>query len=103
MRTYPIIISLLLFLAVGCHRAELITASYLIPALDSEEKVTVLTQALTTQLPNQLQLIESDIQSHTLTISFHEQLCRTMNVEQVIAEAGFAVNSRPRYDPKHTN
>lgn len=100
MHKFRIIISLLALTAAGCHRPAVITATYTVPALDNEQKAATLQQALKARLPNELQAIETDIESRTVTVSFDERLCRKMNVEVVIAEAGFMVNHRPGYARK---
>ena len=95
MHKLRIIISLIALIAAGCHRPTTITSTYTVPALDSEQKAATLQKILNTKLPGALHSIETDIPSRTVTVSFDEQLCRKMNMELVIAEAGFTVNHRP--------
>ena len=101
MNKFSFIFSIIILISAGCHRPEITTSIYSVPALDSEQKAEVLRKALANKLPTELEQVEIDVQSRTLTISFNERQCRKMNVEQVIAESGFAVNHRPAYDQKH--
>ncbi|MFC1467855.1 hypothetical protein ACFLQY_04100 [Verrucomicrobiota bacterium] len=100
MNKYGFILPLIMFLVTGCHRPEIITSTYSVPGLDNEQKAATLRQALESKLTRELQQVEIDVQSRTLTVSFNEKLCRAMNVEQVIAETGFSVNHRPAFNPK---
>lgn len=93
--TKKILNLLFILIVTGCHRPTHMTRTYSIPALDTQQKANALKNVLNTRFPNALQSIEADLQSRTVTITFDEQSCRTMNIEQLIAETGFAVNHRP--------
>lgn len=100
MYKHGLILALIAIATAGCHRPQTMSAVYNVPDLDSQQKVAALEKALKTGLPDGIKSIDSDIQAHTLTVTFNEQLCRTMNVEEMIAEAGFAANYRPAYAKK---
>ena len=88
-------ISLLPLFLTACHRPSVITETSAIPDLDTPDKAQVIQHALTTRFPNELVEISSDIQARQLTITFHENLCRKMNIEQAVSEAGFDIDARP--------
>jgi hypothetical protein len=84
----------------GCHRPDTLTRTYHVPALDTPQEAKALHAFLNAAIPGEISDINVDLQARTLTATFNEQKCRTMNIEQLIAESGFAVNERPIYSTK---
>ncbi len=82
-----------LSLAPGCFRQEILVAEYSIPEMT--------TPAAGTYIQNRLKgmpgIVGSsfDIEARTFTVDYRSSVIRTMNIEDAIATAGFAVNDRP--------
>jgi hypothetical protein len=97
MKPTFIMLALTTLIFSGCHRPDTLTRTYHVPALDTPQKAKALHAALNAAIPNEISEVKVDLQARTLTATFNEQKCRTMNLEQLIAESGFAVNERPAY------
>ena len=87
------LVTVLLSLASGCYRQEVQVAEYSVPEMK--------TAAVGTYLQNRLKglpgIVESSFDTNAciLTVSYQSSTIRTMNIEETIALAGFAVNDRP--------
>ena len=86
-------LALLLSLTSGCFRQEIQVAEYSVPEMK--------TPAAETYLRSRLRAIPGykeasfDLDAHTITVTYNSNDIRTMNFEEAIALAGFAVNGRP--------
>lgn len=83
----------LLALSPGCYRQEVQIAEYNVPKMD--------TPAAGAYIQNRLKgipgIVKSsfDLEAHTFTVHYQSSTIRTMNIEEAISIAGFAVNGRP--------
>ena len=87
----------LLSLAPGCFRQEVQTAEYSVPEMATPAAGAYI-QGRLKSVPG---IVESsfDTSARTITVSYQSSTIRSMNIEEAIALAGFAVNNRPA-DPK---
>lgn len=86
-----------LSLASGCFRQEVQTAEYSVPEMTTPAAGAYI-QSRLKSVPG---IVESSYNTadRTFTVSYKSSTIRTMNIEEAIALAGFAVNNRPA-DPK---
>jgi len=76
-----------------CFRKEILDADYLVPNMS--------TPAAAAYMQNKIKGVHGvegskyDLETHVLTVSYQSSTIRTMNIEEAIALAGFAVNNRP--------
>jgi copper chaperone CopZ len=80
-----------------CFRKEILDADYHVPNMSTPAAAQYLQNKLK-GLPG----IENgtfNLETHVITISYQSSTIRQMNIEEAIAQAGFAVNNRPA-DPK---
>jgi len=85
--------ALLLSLTSGCFRQEVQVATYSVPEMKTPAAETYLQGRLRT-LPGFMEA-SFDLEAHTITVTYDSNTIRTMNIEEVIALSGFAVNGRP--------
>ena len=85
--------ALLLSLTSGCFRQEIQVAEYSVPELKTPAAETYL-QSRLRALPGYKEA-RFDLQAHTISVTYNSNDIRTMNIEEAIALAGFAVNGRP--------
>ncbi len=84
-----------MMLATGCRRPPTITETFFVPEMKTEKDAENIQASLNNQLPTEITAVTANLNDQTLTVTFKEQFCRKMNVEESIAEAGYAVNARP--------
>ena len=89
----PVLLVPLLALSQGCFRQEVQEAEYHIPAMATAETATYLQNKIK-GIPG-IEGSKYDLETHVLTVSYQSSTIRTMNIEETIALAGFAVNNRP--------
>jgi copper chaperone CopZ len=83
----------LLMLPQGCFRQEVQVAEYHIPAMTTATTAAYLQNKIK-GIPG-VEDSKYDLETHILTVDYQSSTIRTMNVEEAIARAGFAVNNRP--------
>ena len=83
----------LLSLASGCFRQEVQTAEYSVPQMGTPAAGAYI-QGKLKRVPG---IVESsyNTEARTFTVKYQSSTIRTMNIEEAIAMAGFAVNDRP--------
>ena len=86
------LILLLPLLLVGCFRAEVQTADFRVPGLDSKAKALFIEKNLK-QMPGVLS-VEAQLDKKNVQVTYTDTVIRKMNIEQRIAAMGFDVNYR---------
>jgi hypothetical protein len=77
-----------------CFRKEIVSAEYKIPEMQTPEVARYIQQRLKKALPGVVET-RADLANHTLWVSYKSSTIRKMNIEEEIAQMGFAVNYRP--------
>lgn len=90
---FTLALSAALLLAQGCFRQEVQVAEYHIPAMTTPAAEAYV-QSRLKGIPG-IKSISGNVGTRTLTVSYESSTIRTMNIEEAIALAGFAVNNRP--------
>ena len=76
-----------------CFRKEIVSTEYHVPEMATSKAAAYLENHLKRQ-PGYVDS-SADLASHTITVSYKSSTIRSMNIEEAIAFAGFAVNDRP--------
>lgn len=79
--------------ATGCFRSDRRTVEFNVPQLKSQECLTYLSGKL--RSADGVEAVEADLERGAVTVTFNGLKLALMNIEIIIAEAGFDVNDRP--------
>lgn len=93
MKTFFLAITWIAVLTTGCFRQEVQVAEYHIPDMSSPSDEAYIRARIKGIYG--VESISSDLESHTLTVSYQSSTIRTMNIEESISIIGFSVNNRP--------
>jgi len=95
MKKYYLIVcsTAVLMLLPGCFRAEVQTTDYSIPQMNTPASAAYI-QGKIKSVPG---IVDSsyNLKTHILTVDYQSSTIRSMNIEEAISLAGYAVNNRP--------